>query len=57
MLTEVEIQRLEAAARVIHADRHRMGTGSACDRCRALAREVASVLWADPDAKRPPADA
>lgn len=46
-LTELELDRLEAAAQVLHSKHHRMGSGSVCDNCRALARDVAAVLWSD----------
>ena len=52
-LTELEQERLETAARVIHETSHLIVRGHACDRCRARARAVARVLWGTADVEPP----
>lgn len=56
VLTELEQQRVETAAQLLHERSHRLGMGQVCDKCRELARSVAAVLWNAPEVARPSAD-
>lgn len=42
--------RIETAAQLIHEQRHRMGYGQICDRCRQLAGQIARLY--DDDTSR-----
>ena len=44
-LTELEADRLETAARLLHERAHVVSVGHACDKCRRTATDVARVLW------------
>lgn len=54
MATEIEIQRVETVARILHKRQHRMGSGHVCDKCRELARTLAEVLQGTTERNNPP---